>query len=413
MAIKTIKYGGSYAGLPEWWALVKSATKSIWTGNWQTGPETKKFEEELAIDMGVKHAVMTNSGSSAGLLALASLELPEGSEVIIPAVTFPTIFNVILQLPQKLVPVVVDCDPLTNNIDLDKLEAMKVSKKIKAIIAVHILGNPVDMPRLMKWAKKHKIKVIEDNCDGYGTTINGQMAGSFGDISFTSTHAAHIITTGVGGVVFTNDDTLMQNVRMYRDWGRQANTTKPNTHKELPKDYNPRFIYEKIGWNFQILELQSAMGRVQLRKAKKIKDMRYKNWEFLWNSLPSYRIPTRLKHPKDVCWFALPLRSSNRGALTRHLEANGIETRSMMSGDITKHPAYKNTKYRIGNKLTGADKILKESFWISCHPSLKQSDLDYIVKVFDDFSESKLSDKNIKKLIRKLRKQSKKDVKST
>ena len=382
MAIKIIKYGGSLAGFPEWWALVKSATKSIWTGNWQTGPETKEFEEELAIDMGVKHAVVTNSGSSAGLLALASLELKEGDEVIIPAVTFPTIFNMILQLPQKLVPVVVDCSPLTNNIDLDKLEAMKVSKKIKAIIAVHILGNPVDMPRLMKWAKKHKIKVIEDNCDGYGTTINGKMAGSFGDISFTSTHAAHIITTGVGGVVFTNDDKLMANVRMYRDWGRQANTTKPNTHKELPKDYNPRFIYEKIGWNFQILELQSAMGRVQLRKAKKIKALRDYNAWYLRCSLGS---KPQVVKGAEVCWFALPLRSSNRGALTKHLEAHGIETRSMMSGDITKHPAYKNTKYRIGNKLTGADKILKESFWISCHPSLKQSDLDYIVKVFNDF----------------------------
>ena len=385
--MKTIKYGGSYAGFAEWWALVKSVTKSVWTGNWQTGPETKKFEEELAKDMGVKHAVMTSSGSCAGLLALASLELNEGDEVIIPAVTFPTIFNMILQLPYKLVPVVVDCSPSTNNIDLDKLEKMKVSKKIKAIIAVHILGNPVDMPRLMKWARKHKIKVIEDNCDGYGTTINGKMAGSFGDISFTSTHAAHIITTGVGGVVFTNDDYLMQNVRMYRDWGRQANTTKPNTHKELPADYNPRFIYEKIGWNFQILELQSAMGRVQLRKAKEIKKLRMKNYECLIWRLPISSVSTPVNH--DVCWFALPLISKDRARLTKHLEAHGIETRSMMSGDITKHPAYANTKYRIGNKLTGADKILKESFWISCHPSLKKSDLDYIVKVFNDFEDDR------------------------
>lgn len=384
--MKIIKYGGSYAGFAEWWAIVKSVTKSIWTGNWQTGPETKKFEEELAKDMGVKHAIMTSSGSCAGLLALASLELKEGDEVIIPAVTFPTIFNMILQLPYKLTPVVVDCSPLTNNIDLDKLEKMKVSKKIKAIIAVHILGNPVDMPRLMKWARKHKIKVIEDNCDGYGTTINGKMAGSFGDISFTSTHAAHIITTGVGGVVFTNDDKLMQNIRMYRDWGRQANTTKPNIHKELPADYNPRFIYEKIGWNFQILELQSAMGRVQLRKAKKIKELRAKNVAYLntklgwWNE----NIPNA-----DVCWFALPLASDERAELTKHLEKHGIETRSMMSGNIIKHPCYANTKYRIGNKLTGANIILKESFWISCHPSLKKSDLDYIVKVFSDFYEKR------------------------
>lgn len=391
MKKRIIKYGGSYAGFAEWWALVKSVTKSIWTGNWQTGPETALFEKELAQDMGVKHSVMTSSGSCAGLLALEALELPKGSEVIIPAVTFPTIFNIILQC--GLVPVVVDCDPRTNNIDLEKLGKIKLTKKTKAIIAVHILGNPVDMPRLMKWAKSHNLKVIEDNCDGYGTTINGQMTGSFGDISFTSTHAAHIITTGVGGVVFTNDDKLMQNVRMYRDWGRQANTTEPNKHKELPSDYNPRFIYEKVGYNFQILELQSAMGRVQLRKAKKIKELRRKNVDYLRKGLiKTGGKPWPEIGGADICWFALPLRivgfsEDRRERIVVHLEKHGIETRSMMSGNITKHPAYKNTKYRIGNKLDGADDILKSSFWISCHPSLKKSDLDYILQVFADFYE--------------------------
>ena len=381
--MKIIKYGGSYAGFSEWWALVKSITKSIWTGDWQTGPETALFEKELAEDMKVKHAIMTSSGSCAALLALEALELPKGSEVIIPAVTFPTVFNIIPQT--GLVPVVVDCDPLTNNIDLDALEKMKVSKKIKAIIAVHILGNPLDMPRLMKWANKKGLIVIEDFCDGYGTTINGRMIGSFGHISFTSTHAAHIITTGVGGVVFTNDDKLMENVRMYRDWGRQANTTKKNEYKELPADYNPRFIYKKIGYNFQILELQSAMGRVQLRKAKKIKLARWRNWLYLsYNLRGLYPISSPVHH-SEVCWFALPLVSENRGELVAHLEKHGIETRSLMSGDITRHPAYENTKYRIGNKLDGAEKILKESFWISCHPSLTKSDLEYIVNVFDDF----------------------------
>lgn len=389
MKKRIIKYGGSLAGFPEWWALVKSVTKSVWTGNWQTGPETALFEKELAEDMGVKHAVITSSGSCAALLALASLELPKGSEVIVPSVTFPTVFNIIPQC--GLVPVVVDCDPLTNNINLDKLEKMKVSKKVKAIIAIHILGNPVDMPRLMSWAKKHKITVIEDNCDGYGTTVDGKMAGSFGDISFTSTHAAHIITTGIGGVVFTNDDNLMQNVRMYRDWGRQANTTKKNTHKELPADYNPRFIYEKIGWNFQVLELQSAMGRVQLRKAKQIKKKRQANVNYLALKLydtPNLIFPHRNSNA-HVCWFALPLSYHSRGSLVAHLEKHGVETRSLMSGNITKHPAYKDTSYRIGNSLEGSDYILKNSFWISCHPSLTKKDLEYIVKVFKDFFDGK------------------------
>ena len=389
MALKLIKYGGSLAGFPEWWALVKSVTKSEWTGNWQTGPETALFEKELAQDMGMKHAVMTSSGSCAGLLALEALELPKKSYVIIPAVTFPTIFNIILQT--DLIPLVVDCDPLTNNIDLDKLEKTKLPKNVKAIIAVHILGNPLDMPRLMKWARKNKLKVIEDNCDGYGSTINGKMVGSFGDISFTSTHAAHIITTGTGGVVFTNDDKLMQNVRMYRDWGRQANTTKPNSYKELPADYNPRFIYEKIGYNFQILELQSAMGRVQLRKAKKIKELRKKNYDYLYEGLS--RLPLHVPSPikgADVCWFALPISCLlagrwGRGELVKHLEKNGIETRSMMSGNIVKHPAYKNSQYKVANSLDGSNIILHHSFWVSVHPSLTKSDLDRMIKVFKDF----------------------------
>lgn len=387
--MKLIKYGGSLAEFPEWWALVKSITKSIWTGNWQTGPETALFEKELAQDMGMKHAIMTSSGSCAGLLALEALELPKKSYVIIPAVTFPTIFNIILQT--GLIPFVVDCDPLTNNIDLDKLEKTKLPKNVKAIIAVHILGNPLDMPRLMKWARKNKLKVIEDNCDGYGSTINGKMVGSFGDISFTSTHAAHIITTGTGGVVFTDDEKLMQNVRMYRDWGRQANTTKPNSYKDLPADYNPRFIYEKIGYNFQILELQSAMGRVQLRKAKKIKELRKKNYDYLYQGLSDLLldIPSPIEGA-DVCWFALPISCLiggqwGRGLLVKRLEKNGIETRSMMSGNIVKHPAYKNSQYKVGNSLIGADEILRNSFWISVHPSLTKKDMDRMIKVFRDF----------------------------
>lgn len=392
--MKTIKYGGSMCGRDEEYALVRSIKKSIKTGNWQAGEETKKFEEELAKAIDVNFAVMTSSGSCAALLALAALELPKGSEVIIPAVTFPTVFNVIPQC--GLIPVVVDCEVGTYNINLDKLE-QAVGPKTKAIIAVHALGNPVDMPRLMRMVNKasarmrgQKIWVIEDNCDGFGTTLNGQMMGSFGDISFTSTHAAHIITTGVGGIVFTDNPRLIRNVRMYRDWGRQADTNQKNRHKELPKDYNPRFIYEKIGWNFQILELQSAMGRVQLKKAKKIKELRSRNLRYICAELKK-KYPLRFVLPHwiegaSVCPFAIGLTfNGDRGLLVKHLEANGIETRSMFSGNITKHPAYKNTEYRIGNELSGADKILKQSFWIGCHPSMTTEDRQYVLDVFDSF----------------------------
>jgi len=385
MAIRNIRYGGSVCDEKEFNAIVKSVKKSIKSGGWQAGEEASKMEQEASKFLGVKYAILTNSGSSAGLLALSALELPKGSEVIISAVTFPTIFNIILQC--GLVPVVVDAKIGTYNFDVNDVEKA-ITKKTRAIIAIHALGNPVDMPKLMKIASKHSIKVIEDGCDTWGTSINKKMVGSFGDLSITSFHAAHIVSMGVGGGVFTNDADLALKVRQYRDWGRQANTTEPHKVKELPADYNPRFVYDKIGYNFQILELQAAMGRVQLRKAKKIKEMRKKNFDYLVKHLAKFDdliLPSPTKNA-DICWFALPLTTKmDRGALVAHLEKNGIETRSMFAGNITKHPAYKNSKFRISGKLKEADYILKHSFWISCHPRLTQSDREYITKTFDDF----------------------------
>ncbi len=366
---------------------MKSVRNSIKTGNWQAGLLANKLETEASKFLGVKYGVLTTSGSCAGLLALSALELPKGSEVIISAVTFPTIFNIILQC--GLVPVVVDSKVGSYTFDIDEVKRA-ITKKTKAIIAIHPVGNPVDMPKLMKMVKKQKQKiyVIEDNCDGWGTSIRGKKAGSFGDISITSYHAAHIVSTGVGGGVFTNSKELESKVRMYRDWGRQANTNEKNKYKALPKDYNPRFIYEKIGYNFQILELQAAMGLVQLKKSNQIKKARQKNYNYLCKGLSRFSniiLPSPIKGA-DVCWFALPLTiRGDRGVLVDHLEKAGIETRSMFSGDITKHPAYKNSNFRISGTLKEAQTILKDSFWITVHPRLKKSDLDYIINTFDDF----------------------------
>ncbi len=380
--MKKIKYGGSMCGQEEYLAITNSAKNSIKTGNWQTGKEAERFEKEMAKYLGVKHAVFTSSGSAAGLLALSALELPAGSEVLIPATTFPTIFNIILQ--SNLVPVVVDCKISTNNIDLDKLEEA-ITPDTKAIIAVHAVGNPVDMPRLMKIARKYKLKVIEDDCDGFGGTIGKKKVGSFGDISITSTHAAHIITTGVGGLVFTNDKKLATKVRQYKDWGRQAGRKH---FKGIPKSYNPCFVYDKIGYNFQPLELQAAMGRVQLRKIEEIKKKRKRNTSYLKYYLSKHE-RLRFIEPienSDPCWFSFPIITfGNRAKLIKHLEKKGIETRPLFTGNITRQPAQRDTYYRIGNKLTGADFIMEQSFWISCHPSLTQDDLDYIIKTFDDY----------------------------
>lgn len=395
-----IRYGGAITGKEELNAIIKSVKKSQKSRNWQANEEARLFEKEAAEFLGVKYGILTSSGSCAGLLALSSLELNCGSEVIIPAVTFPTIFNIILQC--GLVPVVVDSKIGTYNLDIDEIEKA-ITKKTKAIIAVHALGNPVDMPRLMKIARKHKIYVIEDNCDGWGGSIDGKKIGGFADISFTSFHAAHIVSMGCGGAVFTSNKTLAQRVRMYRDWGRQAdiNVSENRKWKSLPKDYNPRFIYEKIGYNFQILDLQAAMGRVQLRKTEQIKKARQKNYEYIQEGLRTLQrkryfqkgieaelitTPLTLRKGYDICPFAIPLTyEGDRGKLLKHLEKAGIETRPMFAGNITKHPAYVNSKFRISGNLDEANYITEHSFWISCHPSLTQEQREYIIKTFNDF----------------------------
>lgn len=369
----------------EYNAIMKSVKESIKTGGWQQGKEGALLEKEAANFLGVKHGILTTSGSSAGLLALSSLELPKGSEVIISACTFPTIFNIILQC--GLVPVVVDAKVGSYTFDVKEVE-QAITPNTKAIIAIHPVGNPVDMVALMKVAKKHNVYVIEDNCDGWGSSIAGKKVGSFGDISITSFHAAHIVSMGVGGGVFTNNAKLAQNVRVYRDWGRQANTTSKNKYKSLPEDYNPRFIYEKIGYNFQILDLQAAMGRVQLRKSGQIMAARKRNFNYLIKHLSKHKelIMPKVVKGADVCWFALPLTTTfKRGELIAYLEKYGIETRSMFAGNITRHPAYKDSGYYTFGSLKESDEIMRQSFWITTHPRLKLSDLKYIVKVFDDY----------------------------
>lgn len=370
---------------------------------WPAGEECIMMEREAADYLGIKHCVLANSGSSAGLLGLASLELPKGSEVIIPATTFPTIFNIILQLGLK--PVVCDSKIGSYTLDVDEVRKL-IRRKTRAIIAVHPVGNPVDMPRLMKLVEGRGIYVLEDNCDGWGGSIVrqtldrneltgelrtvSQKLGTFGHLSFTSFHAAHICSMGQGGGVFTNDDEIARRVMMYRDWGRQSDIprrTNDGKWEDLPADYDMRFIYEKVGWNLGPLELQCAMGREQLKKVEDIKAKRKANYEYFIERLEGYPglIMPDVVEGADPSWFALPLTyTGDRGKLVEHLEERGIETRSMFAGNILKHPAYKGLKVRKGN-LSHADYILEHSFWIGVHPTLTEEEREYVVQAFDDF----------------------------
>lgn len=383
-----IRYGGALIGKAE----INAITRIVKKNYWPAGPEVEKMEAEAAHYLNVRHGILTNSGSSAGLLALTALELPPKSEVLIPAVTFPTIFNIILQC--NLIPVVVDCEVGTYNIDVTRLE-QAITKKTKAIICVHAVGNPCDMHEITKIAKRNKLYVIEDNCDGWGGKVGKRNLGSFGHVSFTSFHAAHIVAMGQGGGVFTSDTELARKVRMYRDWGRQSDIKERRNNDKwpsLPKDQDARFIYEKIGYNLGPLELQAAMGRIQLKKTEKIKRLRRRNHEYLTKHLKNFSdlILPRTVAGADPSWFSLGLSTkAERAPLIEHLERNGIETRSMFGGNILRHPAYaklkKGTQYRPGNGLHNADWILKHSFWISCHPRYSTKDLDYVIKVFNDY----------------------------
>lgn len=382
---RSILYGGVLLGKAEKKAIIGVLNRN-W---WGLDKEGEAMEKEAAAFLGVKYGVLTNSGSSAGLIAMSSLELPRGSEVIISATTFPTIFNTIIQC--GLIPVVVDAKVGTYNFDVADIERA-ITSKTKAIWAVHAVGNPVDMPALMNVAKKHGIYVLEDNCDGWGSEIQGKRVGSFGHMSITSFHAAHIVAMGEGGGVFTNDKEFAMRARMYRDWGRLADLTPRPVHvKGLPVDHNIRFVYERIGYNLKPLELQAAMGRVQLRKALKFRQLRQRNFNQLYSALKKYEkyliLPTWLPNAK-VCWFTFPL--SVRGSLQHkdllaYLHANGIETRPIFAGNIIRHPAYRRVKYRVSGSLKGADQILRDSFWVSVNPRLSKSDMDYLVRTFDTF----------------------------
>jgi len=378
------RYGGALVGKEERKAILRSFD----SGWFPWGKEGEKFEEEAAKYLGVKYGLGANSGSSAGLLALSALELEKGSEVIIPAVTFPTIFNIILQC--GLIPVVVDTKVGTYNIDPDQIEKA-ISGKTKAIICVHAVGNPCDMERIMKIANEHKLYVIEDNCDGWGGTIGSKRVGTFGHISFTSFHAAHIVAMGQGGGVFTNDRELARKVRMYRDWGRQSEIKSRINNKKwptLPEDQDARFIYEKIGYNLSPLELQAAMGRVQLRKTEKIKRLRRRNFDYLYKELSKFDdliMPITVEGA-NPSWFSFPLTTTEeRMPLLMHLEENGVETRSMFAGNVLRHPAYEGVPHRQVGNLQNSDYILRHSFWIPVHPRYSPKDLKGMVKVFEKF----------------------------
>lgn len=380
--VDRIKYGGAMIGQEEKDAINR-VLDSDNGSRWTVGEESIALEKELAEVTGVKRAVLTNSGSSALLVALTALHLPKGSGVIIPAVNFPTAYNAILQC--GLIPVVVDVDINTLNLDLGEVaKAFIQQSNITAVIAVNIAGNPVDLLTLRKIVGDH-VKIILDDCDGYGTTYKGKMVEQYADVGCVSFHAAHIITMGEGGAVLTNDEELGTRALKLREWGRASGTENIYKYPGFPDDYRERYVYEEIGFNMKPLELQCAMGRIQLKKLTRFKDARRKNHKLLEDQFRGNKKFTIISQLEDAdpCWFSFPLLCT--GVARRHametFEKNNIECRTIFSGNITLHPAYKDTPKVVIGTLKNADIVMKDGMFLSCHPSIDEDMINFIGKI--------------------------------
>ncbi len=381
---------------------------------WLTSGEyAKKFEEKLANFLGLRYCLLTNSGSSANLLAISALTSPllgknrlkAGDEVITTACGFPTTLNPILQ--NNLVPVFVDIKLGTYNIDTDKIEKA-ISKKTKAIFIAHTLGNPVDLDKILKIVKKYNLWFIEDNCDALGSKYRGRYTGTFGDISTCSFYPPHHITMGEGGAVLTNNPLLRRIIMSFRDWGRDCycETGHDNTcgrrfsqrFGSMPFGYDHKYVYSHIGYNLKVTDMQAAIGVAQLDKLPKFIEARRKNFNYLYNFLKNYEeffiLPECLKN-SEPSWFGFPILVKEdapftRNELVKYLEDNKIATRMLFGGNLTRQPAYKNTKYRIFQDLKNTDLVMNNLFWLGVYPGLTKPMLFYIEKTFDNFFREKI-----------------------
>ncbi|MFB5763231.1 lipopolysaccharide biosynthesis protein RfbH [Paenibacillus medicaginis] len=358
------------------------------------------FEKEFAAFMNTRYAMLTNSGSSANLLAFSALTSPRlgerriepGSEVISVAAGFPTTINPILQ--NGAVPVFLDVDIPTYNINTALLEEA-ISPKTKAIFIAHTLGNPFNLAEVKRVADKHNLWLIEDTCDAVGSVYNGQHVGSYGDLATVSFYPAHHITMGEGGAVLTSSPRLKKIVESFRDWGRDCwcNAGVDNTCGrrfdwqlgDLPAGYDHKYTYSHIGYNLKVTDMQAAVGVAQLQKLPGFIDKRKENFAFLTQALKpleEFLILPKATPDSDPSWFGFPitLRAGapvTRNELVQKLEESRIGTRLLFAGNILRQPAYKDIPHRVVGELTNTDNIMNNTFWIGVYPGLTEEMLQY------------------------------------
>lgn len=373
-----------------------------------TGRFNDLFEKKLAEFIGVKYALTVNSGSSANLIAFSTLTsyklgdkaIKRGDEVITVAAGFPTTVNPIIQF--GAVPVFVDIDPITHNVDASKIESA-ITTKTRAIMLAHSLGNPFNLDAVTALCKKYGLWLVEDCCDALGSTYRDRMVGTFGDIGTLSFYPAHHITMGEGGAVFTNNYELKQIAESFRDWGRDCycppgkdNTcTKRFAWKlgELPYGYDHKYTYSHLGYNLKITDMQSACALAQLEKAPDFIRLRKENFLFLRQRLESCQ--EFLQLPKategsDPSWFGFPITVKeacpvSRIDLVTYLDQKKIGTRLLFAGNLVRQPYMSEIEYRISGDLVNTDNVMNNTFWIGVQPALTEEMLDYTATQIENF----------------------------
>ena len=405
-----ISYAGRVFDEKEMCALVDSAL-DFWL---TSGRFAEEFEHQFAEYLGVQFASLVNSGSSANLIAFSVLTAPElgnrqirpDDEVITVAAAFPTTVTPIIQY--GAIPVFVDVTIPQYNIDISMLEAA-LSEKTKAVILAHTLGNPFDLAAVKSFCDRHQLWLIEDNCDALGSTytLNGEtrLTGTVGDIGTSSFYPPHHITMGEGGCVYTNDPLLHRLVLSYRDWGRDC--VCPSGHDnfcdhrfdgqygELPKGYDHKYVYSHMGYNLKATDMQASIGCEQLKKLPGFIERRKHNWTRLRALLEPVADKLILPEPvpnSDPSWFGFLMtcrEGVNRERIVRTLEAEGIQTRMLFSGNLLRHPCFdemrkSGTGYRVVGNLENTDRIMRDTFWVGVYPGMTDEMIDYMAETIKE-----------------------------
>jgi len=404
----TVNYAGRVFDEKEMVNLVDSSLEF-----WLTyGRYSKQFEEDLAKFLGRKWAFLVNSGSSANLLALTALtspllgqrQLKKGDEVITIATSFPTTIAPTVQ--NGAVPVLLDIDLTTCNVDVTQLE-QAVSPKTKAVMIAHTLGNPFNIKVMKEFCAKYNLWLIEDNCDALGSTYDGKYTGTWGDIGTSSFYPPHHLTMGEGGAVYTDNALLKKSILSFRDWGRDCwcDSGKENTCRArfsqqkgtLPFGYDHKYVYSHFGYNLQATDMQAAIGCEQLKKLSDFGAKRRANFKVLYDGLKDldkyFILPTATPN-SDPSWFGFLLILQDgvkfsRKDITTYLEEKHVQTRNLFAGNIVRQPLFQQLElgkdYRVIGDLKNSDKIMNDAFWLGVYPGMKPAALAYMIKMIREF----------------------------